>query len=165
MAAVLATGAAADGLASAEVYTVRGWIEWFDAAKGYSFFRCDDELPDVLLHVQCLRTSGVPTAHDGATVSAEIKRRPKGLAGDPHPRHGAGAVGTTSAASTSDEGGRTRVWLVRQGRPRNAGLIETPLKVSPFSKLQGYEPDSQDEADIEADMRADRCDWHVVLKP
>jgi len=39
----------------------------------------DEDLPDVLLHVTCLRRDGFQTAHEGARVVCEVLRRPKGL--------------------------------------------------------------------------------------
>ena len=64
-------------------------------------------VPDILLHVTCLRRDGFQTAYEGARVVAEVLQRPKGLQcfrilsmdefdGDPsldaaagaHPRHG-----------------------------------------------------------------------------
>lgn len=62
-----------------DVFVVKGWIKWFDAEKGYGFIRCEDDLPDVLLHVGCLRNSGFDTAYENAVVAAEVMLRPKGL--------------------------------------------------------------------------------------
>src|SRR6185437_10873544 len=39
----------------------------------------DEDLPDVLLHVTCLRRDGFQTAYEGARVVCEVLRRPKGL--------------------------------------------------------------------------------------
>ena len=33
-------------------------IKWFDASKGYGFIVPDNGLPDILLHVTCLRAGG-----------------------------------------------------------------------------------------------------------
>lgn len=65
--------------AGAEVFEVSGSIKWFDAAKGYGFIVPDEDLPDILLHVTCLRRDGHQTAHEGARLVCEVLRRPKGL--------------------------------------------------------------------------------------
>ncbi len=62
-----------------DLIEVSGTIKWFDASKGYGFIIPDDELPDVLLHVTCLRRGGFQTAYEGARVVCEAFDRPKGL--------------------------------------------------------------------------------------
>jgi hypothetical protein len=37
---------------------VTGFIKWFDVSKGYGFIVPDNGMPDVLLHVTCLRRDG-----------------------------------------------------------------------------------------------------------
>src|SRR6201985_1629277 len=61
------------------VVEISGVIKWFDVAKGYGFIVPDEDLPDVLLHVTCLRRDGFQTAYEGARVVCEVLRRPKGL--------------------------------------------------------------------------------------
>ena len=56
-----------------------GAIKWFDVSKGYGFIIPDNGLPDVLLHVTCLRRDGYQTAYEGARVVCEVLQRPKGL--------------------------------------------------------------------------------------
>lgn len=58
---------------------VAGIIKWFDASKGFGFIIPDNGLPDVLLHVTCLRRDGFQTAYEGARVVCEVLDRPKGL--------------------------------------------------------------------------------------
>jgi cold shock protein len=70
------TARSAEGL---EVFEIAGAIKWFDASKGYGFIVPDNGLPDVLLHVTCLRAGGHQTAYEGARVHAQVLRRPKGL--------------------------------------------------------------------------------------
>ena len=36
-------------------------------------------MPDILLHVTCLRRDGFQTAYEGARVICEVLQRPKGL--------------------------------------------------------------------------------------
>jgi CspA family cold shock protein len=65
--------------APVDLIEITGIIKWFDAAKGYGFIVPDTPMPDVLLHVTCLRRSGIQTAYEGARVVCEALDRPKGL--------------------------------------------------------------------------------------
>jgi len=73
----------AEGLSedqAVDVFEVAGRIKWYDAAKGYGFIVPDDvSLPDVLLHVTCLRRDGFQTAFEGSRVVCEVLNRPRGL--------------------------------------------------------------------------------------
>jgi CspA family cold shock protein len=62
-----------------DLIEVVGVIKWFDASKGYGFIVPDNGMPDVLLHVTCLRRDGYHTAYEGARVVCEVLDRPKGL--------------------------------------------------------------------------------------
>jgi len=62
-----------------DLIEVAGTIKWFDASKGYGFIIPDNGMPDVLLHVTCLRRDGYHTAYEGARVVCEVLDRPKGL--------------------------------------------------------------------------------------
>ena len=62
-----------------EVFEVSGTVKWFDPSKGYGFIAPDEDLPDVLLHVTCLRRAGFQTAYEGARAVCEVVRSPKGL--------------------------------------------------------------------------------------
>jgi CspA family cold shock protein len=62
-----------------DVVEVSGRIKWFDVAKGFGFIVPDDGLPDVLLHVTCLRRDGFQTANEGARIVVEAVQRPRGL--------------------------------------------------------------------------------------
>ncbi len=64
---------------SVDLIEVAGTIKWFDASKGYGFIIPDNGLPDVLLHVTCLRRGGFQTAYEGARVVCEAFDRPNGL--------------------------------------------------------------------------------------
>jgi len=61
------------------VIELTGAIKWFDVSKGYGFIVPDNGLPDILLHVTCLRRDGFQTAYEGARVVCEVLQRPKGL--------------------------------------------------------------------------------------
>jgi len=64
---------------AASVVEVSGVIKWFDVAKGFGFIVPDNGMPDVLLHVTCLRRDGFQTAYEGARVVCEVVQRPKGM--------------------------------------------------------------------------------------
>ncbi|WP_420477633.1 cold-shock protein [Brevundimonas sp. FT23028] len=61
---------------------IAGRVKWFDPGKGYGFIVPDDpgltDLKDVLLHISSLRDSGHETAAEGAPISCDCVRRPKG---------------------------------------------------------------------------------------
>jgi CspA family cold shock protein len=61
---------------------ISGRIKWFDPGKGYGFIVPDDpnltDLKDVLLHVTSLRDAGRDIAAEGAPITCDVARRPKG---------------------------------------------------------------------------------------
>ena len=65
--------------ATVDVIEIAGTIKWFDVSKGYGFILPDNGLPDVLLHVTCLRRDGFQTALEGARIVCEALAQPKGL--------------------------------------------------------------------------------------
>ena len=62
-----------------DVVEVSGRIKWFDVAKGFGFIVPDNGMPDVLLHVTCLRRDGYQSANEGAHIVVEAVHRPRGL--------------------------------------------------------------------------------------
>src|ERR1700681_491140 len=58
---------------------ITGFIKWFDVSKGYGFIVPDNGMPDILLHVTCLRRDGFQTAYEGSRIVCEVLQRPKGL--------------------------------------------------------------------------------------
>jgi CspA family cold shock protein len=62
-----------------DVFEASGSVKWFDPAKGYGFILPDEDLPDVLLHVSCLRRGGCQTAYDGSRIVCDVVRTAKGL--------------------------------------------------------------------------------------
>ena len=68
-----------DGEIKPDVFEVSGSVKWFDPSKGYGFVIPDEELPDVLLHVTCLRRGGFQAASEGARVVCEVVKSSKGL--------------------------------------------------------------------------------------
>src|SRR5580704_9232830 len=64
---------------TANVIELSGAIKWFDVSKGYGFIVPDNGMPDILLHVTCLRRDGFQVAYEGARVVCEVLQRPRGL--------------------------------------------------------------------------------------
>src|SRR5215510_5730302 len=64
---------------AASVIELTGSIKWFDVSKGYGFIVPDNGLPDILLHVTCLRRDGFQVAYEGARVVVEVLQRARGL--------------------------------------------------------------------------------------
>jgi len=69
---------ATSGSEPANVIQVAGHIKWFDVSKGYGFIVPDGDMPDVLLHVTCLRNDGYQTAPEGARIVCEVVMRDRG---------------------------------------------------------------------------------------
>jgi CspA family cold shock protein len=65
--------------AATNLIEVAGVIKWFDVAKGFGFIVPDNGMPDVLLHVSCLRRDGYQAAYEGARIVVEVLQRQKGL--------------------------------------------------------------------------------------
>ncbi|MBV6657289.1 MAG: CspA family cold shock protein [Devosiaceae bacterium] len=65
--------------AGLDVFEVAGHIKWFDVGKGFGFIVPDNGMPDILLHVTCLRRDGFQTAYEGARIVCEVLDRPRGL--------------------------------------------------------------------------------------
>ena len=62
-----------------DLIEVAGAIKWFDISKGFGFIIPDEEMPDILVHVSCLRDGGFQTAYEGARVVCEVVKKNKGL--------------------------------------------------------------------------------------
>jgi CspA family cold shock protein len=68
-----------DGETTPDIFQVSGSIKWFDPSKGYGFIVPDEDLPDILLHITCLRCAGFHAAPEGARAVCEVVRSPRGL--------------------------------------------------------------------------------------
>ena len=64
---------------TASVIELTGVIKWFDVSKGFGFIVPDNGMPDILLHVTCLRRDGFQAAYEGARVVGEVLQRARGL--------------------------------------------------------------------------------------
>lgn len=69
------------GLEPAEetVTLVEGVVKWFDSVKGYGFIARPEEGGDVLLHLSCLKEAGLSIVREGARITCDAVKRPKGL--------------------------------------------------------------------------------------
>ncbi|MGB6390662.1 MAG: cold shock domain-containing protein [Methyloceanibacter sp.] len=111
---------------SVDVFQVSGSIRWFDPSKGYGFIVPDDDLPDVLLHVSCLRRDGFQIASEGARVVCDVTRGPKGLQA-----LRIRAVDTSTAVHPSQLPQRTQVVVVPESDWEKAA-------VKWFNRLRGF---------------------------
>jgi CspA family cold shock protein len=60
------------------VYRVSGFVKWFDVGRGYGFIIPDNGMPDVLLHLSCLKRDGFEPPLEGTRVVCDVVRRQKG---------------------------------------------------------------------------------------
>lgn len=71
-----------EGVEAPTIVKIAGHVKWFDPGKGYGFIVPDDptmtDMKDVLLHISSLRDMGRDTAGEGASISCDCVRRPKG---------------------------------------------------------------------------------------
>src|SRR3981081_284500 len=64
---------------TASVIELTGVIQWVDVSKGSGLILPDNGMPDILLHVTCLRRDGFQVAYEGARVVVEVLQRARGL--------------------------------------------------------------------------------------
>ena len=110
-----------------ELIEITGVIKWFDVAKGYGFVVPDNGMPDVLLHVTCLRRDGFPTAYEGARIVCEVVDRSKGL--------------QAFRVISMDETTATHPSQMAPTRQRSAVTPTSPLvsaTVKWFNRMRGY---------------------------
>lgn len=62
-----------------EIVTISGKVKWFNQVKGFGFITPDDDSGDVFLHLSCLRQAGYETVEEGAAITADVAKRPKGM--------------------------------------------------------------------------------------
>ncbi len=60
------------------VYRISGFIKWFDTGRGYGFIIPDNGMPDVLLHLSCLKRDGFDAPLEGTRVVCDAVKRQKG---------------------------------------------------------------------------------------
>jgi CspA family cold shock protein len=110
-----------------DLIEVTGVIKWFDVAKGYGFVVPDNGMPDILLHVTCLRRDGFQTAYEGARIVCEVLDRPKGL--------------QAFRVLSMDESTATHPSQLPPTRQRSGVVATSPLvaaTVKWFNRMRGY---------------------------
>ncbi|MCB1378427.1 MAG: cold shock domain-containing protein [Alphaproteobacteria bacterium] len=60
------------------IIQVSGLVKWFDVGRGYGFIIPDNGMPDILLHLSCLKRDGFEAPLEGARVACEVVERQKG---------------------------------------------------------------------------------------
>jgi cold shock protein len=60
------------------VIRIDGLVKWFDVGRGYGFVIPDNGMPDILLHLSCLKRDGFEAPLEGTRVSCEVVARQKG---------------------------------------------------------------------------------------
>jgi cold shock protein len=61
------------------IIRVDGLVKWFDIGRGYGFVIPDNGLPDILLHLSCLKRDGFDAPLEGSRVACEVVARQKGF--------------------------------------------------------------------------------------
>jgi cold shock protein len=64
--------------AGVRIIRIDGLVKWFDVGRGYGFIIPDNGLPDILLHLSCLKRDGFEAPLEGARVACEVVERQKG---------------------------------------------------------------------------------------
>jgi cold shock protein len=64
---------------SINIIRIDGLVKWFDVARGYGFVIPDNGLPDILLHLSCLKRDGFDAPLEGTRVACEVMQRQKGF--------------------------------------------------------------------------------------
>jgi CspA family cold shock protein len=131
-----------EGGETATAVRIAGRVKWFDPGKGYGFIVPDDpgltDLKDVLLHISSLRDSGHETAAEGAAISCDCVRRPKGwqVAGIVDLGEGDPSLVIQPPRRTGYEG--LRQLHQDDGEPLAAGGPLEPAVVKWFNRTKGY---------------------------
>ena len=110
-----------------DLVEISGHIKWFDVSKGFGFIVPDNGLPDILLHVSCLRRDGYQSAPEGARITCEVIERQRG-----YQAFRILSVDVSTATHPSQlPPARTHVQVTPQG-----GF--EPVKVKWFNRLRGF---------------------------
>lgn len=64
---------------SVNIIQISGFVKWFDVARGFGFLIPENGLPDVLIHLSCLKRDGYDAVLEGTRVVCEAVERQKGL--------------------------------------------------------------------------------------
>jgi len=61
------------------IVEIAGFVKWFDVARGYGFLIPENGLPDILIHLSCLKRDGFDAVLEGTRIVCEAVERQKGL--------------------------------------------------------------------------------------
>ena len=61
-----------------QIIQIDGLVKWFDVGRGYGFIIPNNGMPDILLHLSCLKRDGFEAPLEGARVTCEVVARQKG---------------------------------------------------------------------------------------
>lgn len=61
------------------IIRVDGLVKWFDIGRGYGFIIPDNGLPDILVHLSCLKRDGFDAPLEGSRIACEVVARQKGF--------------------------------------------------------------------------------------
>jgi cold shock protein len=67
-----------DATQAPNVIRIDGLVKWFDVGRGYGFVIPDNGMPDILLHLSCLKRDGFEAPLEGTRVACEVVARQKG---------------------------------------------------------------------------------------
>jgi cold shock protein len=60
------------------IIRIDGLVKWFDVGRGYGFIIPDNGLPDILVHLSCLKRDGFEAPLEGTRIACEVVARQKG---------------------------------------------------------------------------------------
>ncbi len=134
-----------EGAEVTDVVRITGRIKWFDPGKGYGFIVPDEpgltDTRDVLLHISGLRDAGHETAGEGASITCDCVRRPKGWQVTQVHEVGEGAPAAAAPARRSAGyeamRGDSRSVGGREPETAAAGRLEAAT-VKWFNRTKGY---------------------------
>ncbi len=109
-----------------EVIRISGFVKWFDMVRGYGFVIPDNGMPDVLLHLSCLKRDGYGAVLEGTRVICEAVRRQKGFQA-----LRVLAIDTTTAIQPPPRAPRTHVTVTPTSDWRSA-------RVKWFNRVRGF---------------------------
>jgi cold shock protein len=66
------------GETAVNIIRIDGLVKWFDVGRGFGFIIPDNGLPDILLHLSCLKRDGYEAPLEGTRIACEVVARQKG---------------------------------------------------------------------------------------
>ncbi|HYC74807.1 cold-shock protein [Brevundimonas sp.] len=130
-----------EGVETVETVRIAGRVKWFDPGKGYGFIVPDEpkltDMKDVLLHISSLRDSGRDTAAEGAPITCDCARRPKGWQVTEVHDLGEGDPDAVAAPRRGGYDGLRRDSRAVAPADPGDGVMETAI-VKWFNRTKGY---------------------------